>query len=295
MNKNTSKTRDKSVALSIMMMIMMAMVLVLSGCSMDSVDNAKDPNNVYVIDSSRVLSESTRNEIKSRNMDWEKTDRKVQFLVITANGIPNGKNIEDYSADLFKKYGPGDKDKDNGILLFIDTNNHKDRLEVGYGLEDLFTDSRSKYVLDSGKPKLHDGDYNSGVKIMMDSINGIITGKITDDEIQSKNNKWNFGKINEKMGAIITLAIVFGIPIGLFLLYLIFQIILWPIAKIIKLIRPLSNTWIGRWADGFKAFDNADDVLDWIPIMPSGGGYSGGYSGSLGGGSSGGGGASGSF
>lgn len=294
MNKNKSIIRDRPIALLVMTMIMMVVALVLSGCSMDQVDNAKDPNNVYVIDSSRVLSKSTKDEIKSRNMDWEKTSRKIQLLVITVSGIPNDESMENYAADLFKKYGPGDKSKDSGLLLLIDTKDHKDRLEVGYGLEDLITDSRAKYVLDSGKSKLHDEDYDSGVKIMMDSINGIITGKITDEEVRSKNNRWDSDKIM-KVVFVIIIAIIFGIPIGLFLLYSIFQIILWPIAKIIKLIRPLGSTRIGGWADGFKAFDNVEDVLEWLPIMSFGGGYDGGSSGSLGGGSSGGGGASGSF
>ncbi len=52
----------------------------------------------------------------------------------------NDMSIEDYAYELFKKWGLGKKDKNNGVLLLMAIDDHKARIEVGSGAEGVLTD-----------------------------------------------------------------------------------------------------------------------------------------------------------
>jgi uncharacterized protein len=49
--------------------------------------------------------------------------------------------------DLFKEWGIGKKEKDNGVLILIAKNDRKMRIEVGYGLEPKFTDGMTGRII----------------------------------------------------------------------------------------------------------------------------------------------------
>jgi uncharacterized protein len=57
-----------------------------------------------------------------------------QLVVVTLNSL-QGYTIEDFGYQLGRKWGIGQKGKDNGILLIVAPNEHKVRIEVGRGLD----------------------------------------------------------------------------------------------------------------------------------------------------------------
>ena len=58
-----------------------------------------------------------------------------------------GMTVEEYSNRLFTQWGPGQKGKDNGLLVVVCPAEHKARIEVGYGLEGVITDGRAGDVI----------------------------------------------------------------------------------------------------------------------------------------------------
>ena len=48
--------------------------------------------------------------------------------------------IDDVANRLYREWGIGKKGKDEGILILFAVQDHKDRAEVGYGLEPVITD-----------------------------------------------------------------------------------------------------------------------------------------------------------
>ena len=58
----------------------------------------------------------------------------AQIAVVTINTL-NGADIETYAVDLFKKWGIGSKSTDHGVLILYAIQDHRARIEVGYGLE----------------------------------------------------------------------------------------------------------------------------------------------------------------
>lgn len=91
----------------------------------------------------------------------------VLVTVESLEGIP----IEEYALALFRSWGLGKKDKDNGLLLLVDRERllagegGKVRIEVGYGLEGAVTDGKAGYILDHYVlPEWQKKDYAAGLR-----------------------------------------------------------------------------------------------------------------------------------
>lgn len=107
----------------------------------------------YVQDFAGILSVKDKEKISSlgREID-EKT--KAQVVVVTVNSL-GGTPIEMYANQLFRSWGIGDKEKNNGVLLLINKENMLNnksgrvRIEVGYGLEGAIPDGKAGRILDN--------------------------------------------------------------------------------------------------------------------------------------------------
>ena len=71
----------------------------------------------------------------------------------------DGEQIEEVSNDLFRQWGVGKKGKDEGIMLLLAVQDHRDRIEVGYGLEPILPDGFDGSILRGIQPLLRQGDY----------------------------------------------------------------------------------------------------------------------------------------
>lgn len=91
----------------------------------------------------------------------DKTTAQVTAVVIDSL---QGMTIEEYAVELFRKWGIGQKGKDNGVLLLVAINDRQMRIEVGYGLEGAIPDGkagriRDEYII----PYFKEGDYSKGI------------------------------------------------------------------------------------------------------------------------------------
>ncbi len=86
-----------------------------------------------------------------------------QFVVVTTNSL-DGRKIEDYSVDLARAWGIGDKDRNDGVLLLVAPNERKVRIEVGYGLEASLTDPFcAKVIRENMIPAFSNGNMEEGI------------------------------------------------------------------------------------------------------------------------------------
>lgn len=91
----------------------------------------------------------------------DKTTAQVTAVVIDSL---QGMTIEEYAVELFRRWGIGQKGKDNGVLLLVAINDRQMRIEVGYGLEGAIPDGkagriRDEYII----PYFKEGDYSKGI------------------------------------------------------------------------------------------------------------------------------------
>lgn len=86
-----------------------------------------------------------------------------------------GEPIENFAVKLFEKWGVGQKDQDNGVLLVVATKDRKMRIETGYGLEGAIPDIRAKQITSEIiGPKFKTGDMSGGIVAGVDALAGDI-------------------------------------------------------------------------------------------------------------------------
>ena len=122
----------------------------------------------YVSDFAGVLDAGTRQQIDAYCGSVEESTG-AQISVVTLKSL-DGEPVEDFTNDLFRKWGVGHKGKDDGIMLLLAIQDRKSRVEVGYGLEPDLPDGFAGSILRQIRPPLQSGNYGEaileGVKTM---------------------------------------------------------------------------------------------------------------------------------
>ena len=120
-------------------------------------------NNFYINDYANILSSEIEEYILKKSVQLDDSDG-TQIVVVT---VPNleGMSLEDYATKLFRNFGIGDKEKNNGLLLLLALEERQFRVEVGYGLEGILPDGKTgrfqdEYII----PYLKDNKWDEGIK-----------------------------------------------------------------------------------------------------------------------------------
>ncbi|MBP2966992.1 TPM domain-containing protein, partial [Acinetobacter baumannii] len=125
--------------------------------------------------------------------------------------------IEDYAVEKFQKLGIGAKELDNGFLFVISVEDRKYRLETGYGVEDVITDSmKKKVVTEKATDLLQEEKYADAVMLISKNIESLVVEKYSDMDAAKDYIA------NEKAKEARMEKIVFGVFFGLVLLVLLF-------------------------------------------------------------------------
>ena len=92
----------------------------------------------------------------------------VQMVVVTVPGLAAqggaGMGIEAYGKALFNQWGVGGKDRNDGILLLLDTQSREARIALGAGYDPVY-DGRAARVLSTAVlPPLREGQLATGIE-----------------------------------------------------------------------------------------------------------------------------------
>lgn len=127
-----------------------------------------------VVDQADILSPATKAALEAKLAELE--DRSgIQLVVATVISL-EGEEIESYANDLFRTWGLGEEEGNNGVLLLVAPNERRVRIEVGYGLEGTLTDALSKVIITNAiTPRFKAGDFSDGVTRGVDDIITVLT------------------------------------------------------------------------------------------------------------------------
>jgi uncharacterized protein len=79
---------------------------------------------------------------------------------------------------VFEDWKPGQRDKDNGVLVLVVPQDRRMRIEVGYGLEGTLTDAASGRVIrDLMTPRFREANYDVGIEAGVTGIIQILEGR----------------------------------------------------------------------------------------------------------------------
>ena len=149
----------------------------------------------YFNDFASVVSSSTTAQL---NQKLEQFDRETSTQVIVAiyPEMETESSIEDYTFRIAEKWKVGQKDKDNGAVLFVFMQNRQMFLQVGYGLESVLPDALAKQIIEYEiKPAFQSGDYDQGLTQGVNAILAAIKGSY---QSQIKTNQFT-GKEGSKV------------------------------------------------------------------------------------------------
>lgn len=122
----------------------------------------------YLSDFARVVNPQQKQAIEAYCKSVEDATG-VQIALVTLPSLER-EPIEDVANLLFRKWGIGQKGKDNGILLLLALGERRSRVEVGYGLEPIIPDGYAGSVLREMRPALAQGDYGTALTLAAESI-----------------------------------------------------------------------------------------------------------------------------
>ena len=234
-----------------------------------------------VNDFTNTLSSQEQDQLERKLVAFnDSTSIQIAVVIMkTLDGYP----LSDYAFELAQKWGVGQKETNNGVLLLVSMDEHKLFIATGYGMEGIMPDIESKHIVDFDiTPLFKQGKFYEGINVGTDRMMSLAKGEYK-----------STGKNSIKKG------FPYGVLLIIFVVFLIFVFRVSSVRSYSNLNNiPFWTAWMllnaargrqsGRWSDfnrgtgGFGGFGGGSS---------SGGGGFGGF----GGGSFGGGGAGGSW
>ncbi|HSU28972.1 MAG TPA: TPM domain-containing protein, partial [Chitinophagaceae bacterium] len=137
----------------------------------------------------------------------DSTSNQVAIVIIHSL---NGYDISDFALRLGRKWGVGGKEFSNGIIILVAKDDHKLRIEIGYGLEGAIPDVTAKSINDNDlTPNFRQENYYRGLDLATDDIFKAAAGEYKAPKGYGSKNK---GKIG--FGTILILLFILVIIFG---------------------------------------------------------------------------------
>ena len=117
-----------------------------------------------------------KSELEQKLSNFEK-ETSIEIVVLTTPDFEET-YIEDYAVQVFEKWGVGKEGQDNGVLLIVSKQQKQSRIEVGYGLEGVLTDSLTGRIQDSAMiPSFQQDNFSQGINEGVDAIISVLEGE----------------------------------------------------------------------------------------------------------------------
>lgn len=135
--------------------------------------------NGYVNDFAGVLNNPQSLEKQLASFEKETSN---QIAVVTVSDLAET-TIEDYAVRLFAKWGIGQEEKDNGVLVLIAPNQRQVRIEVGYGLEGALPDTIANQIIQKKMiPSFKQGNFQQGIEQGVKAVKSAVKGEYQPEE-----------------------------------------------------------------------------------------------------------------
>jgi uncharacterized protein len=193
--------------------LILVVFLVLLGNSFAEIPERPVPARL-VNDFATVLSPEENMRLENVLVNFAR-ETSTQIVVVTVSDL-EGYDPADYAPRLGEKWGVGQKDKDNGLVILLKpkTNESSGQIFIatGYGVEGVLPDAilNGPVIRNEMIPLFKQNDYfgglNAGINVIMD----ISRGEYTAEEYQAKVNDSGGGAFIFIVFLIIILLSVFG-------------------------------------------------------------------------------------
>lgn len=141
--------------------ITLAVLVACSAQASDTLLNSLQPRG-FVSDFANVISAADEQQLTAMIAELERKTG-AEIAVVTIQSLEGGE-IDDFTTRLFNRWGVGKKALDNGVMFLAAMDDHKMRIEVGYGLEGAIPDSKAGRIRrDVITPCFKKNKYSQGI------------------------------------------------------------------------------------------------------------------------------------
>jgi len=131
----------------------------------------------YFNDYAGVVSKEAAQRFNEQLAQFER-ETSDQVVVAVFPKMQSDSDIADYTQRVAQAWGVGQKERRNGVVLFVFIQDHKMFIQVGYGLEGALPDITAFDITESHiKPLFRTGNYESGIATGIDLICKAIRGE----------------------------------------------------------------------------------------------------------------------
>jgi uncharacterized protein len=162
-----------------------------------------------VTDLTGTLTAAQQSELEQRLADFEARKGAQIAVLIVPTTAPE--EIEQYSIRVVEAWKLGRKGVDDGALMIIAKNDHRLRIENGYGLEGVLTDAASNRIInDTMVPLLRQGQYYEAISAGVDQMMKLIQG----ESLPAPQPHWQDGRGHFNFVLPLLIAFFFGASIA---------------------------------------------------------------------------------
>ena len=131
----------------------------------------------YFNDYASVISNSAALRFNEELAQFER-ETSDQVVVAIFPKMQSDSDVADYTQRVAQAWGVGQKDRRNGVVLFVFVQDRKMFIQVGYGLEGALPDATAFDITEYKiKPYFRNGNYEGGIAAGIDSIFKAIRGE----------------------------------------------------------------------------------------------------------------------
>ncbi|MDP9175227.1 MAG: TPM domain-containing protein [Planctomycetota bacterium] len=124
----------------------------------------------YFNDYAGVVAQPVADQFNQQLAQFER-DTSNQIVVAVYPKMQSDSDIADYTFRVKETWHVGQKNKNNGAVLFVFIQDRKLFIQVNYGLEGALPDATCKQIIDQEiTPHFKTGDYTAGLRAGIDSI-----------------------------------------------------------------------------------------------------------------------------
>lgn len=138
-----------------------------------------------VYDYVNLLDAGQKTALESKLLRY--ADSTSTQIVVAIIGTTNGEDISMVTANWGQKWGIGQADEDNGILILLARDDRHIDIGTGYGIEYRLTDLMAERIINRVIiPEFKRGDYYNGLDKAADAIFQALNGEFDEDRNFSK-------------------------------------------------------------------------------------------------------------
>ena len=146
--------------------------LLIALCANSQIDKVipDRPNPPRLVnDLTHTLTAAQAEELERKLVAYDdSTSNQIAVVIIPTTG---DYDVQEVALEIMRNWGVGGKEHNNGIVLLVAMNDHKLRIETGYGLEGAIPDITAKRIIDNEiTPSFKEENYYRGLDKGTDAI-----------------------------------------------------------------------------------------------------------------------------